>query len=159
MAHAAPVPGGRSGRGTTTTGTVGTVRTSRPPDLFSARTHRVANVAVAIALGLVYGYWCAANRRFGGEVTGWNLLFGFVTAFVFTALYLAVHALAPRTRREPRALLWAAFVGAAVAFLYSQSTDAVLAPALLGVLVGAACFVALFYRYYTHEDAQGRRTG
>ncbi|MFE9020365.1 hypothetical protein ACFYNL_17640 [Streptomyces sp. NPDC007808] len=159
MAHAAPVPGGRSGPATTTTGRAATVGTGRPPDVFSARTHRVANVVVAIVLGLVYGYWCAANRRFGGEITGWNLLFGFVTAFVFAALYLVVHSLAPHMRRELHALMWAAFAGSAAGFLYSQSTESVLGPVFLGILIAAAGFAVLFYRYYTHEDAQGRRIG
>ncbi|MET9832135.1 hypothetical protein ABZ078_23175 [Streptomyces sp. NPDC006385] len=158
MAHAAPVPGGRSGRSgrATTTGRTGT---SAPPDLFSARTHRVANVAAAIVLGLVYGYWAAANRRSGGEITGWNLLFGFVTAFVFMALYLAVRALAPRMKRELHALLWSAFAGCAFGFLFSQADQSVLRSALMAAVIGAAFFVVLFYRYYTHEDAQGRRIG
>jgi hypothetical protein len=153
MAHAAPVSGGETGR----TELPAPTGTSAPPDLFSPRTHRVANVAVAIVLGLVYGFWAAANRRFGGEITGWNLLFGFVTAFVFTVLYLAVHAVAPALKREMRALLWAAFVGGAVGFLCSQSDRSVLMSTAMAVVVGAGCFVLLFYRFYTQEDARGRR--
>jgi hypothetical protein len=29
----------------------------------------------------------------------------------------------------------------------------------LGLLVGAAVLAMVFYRYYTHEDAAGRRIG
>ncbi|MFH0517312.1 hypothetical protein ACHBTE_09050 [Streptomyces sp. M41] len=168
MAHAAPLPGGQAGRATTAigatggsgpSGTTGTSGPRRAPDVFGAQTHRIAHIGVAIVLGLVYGYWCAANQRFGGEITGWNLLFGFVTAIVFAALYLALHALAPHLRRELHALLWAAFAGSAGGFLYSQSSETVLSSAILGAVIGAGCFVVLFYRYYTHEDAQGRRIG
>ncbi|MGN9755759.1 hypothetical protein [Streptomyces sp. SD31] len=147
MAHAAPAPGRRTSR----TGTSGL------PDIFSARTHRVASIAAPIVLGLVYGYWAAANRRSGGEITGWNLLFGFVTAAAFMVLYVAVRWVAERSIREVHAILWAAFAAGAFGFLYSQTDKTVLKSALLGLVIGAAFFAVLFYRYYTHEDAQGRR--
>ncbi|MFI6009483.1 hypothetical protein ACIBAG_11735 [Streptomyces sp. NPDC051243] len=150
MAHAAPA----SGRGTSRAAVTGP---SGLPDVFSARTHRVASVAVPVVLGLVYGYWAAANRREGGEITGWNLLFGFVTAIAFMVLYVAVRALGSRVRRELHAVLWAAFVGSALGFLYSQSDNTVLKSTAMGVAVGAVCFLVLFYRYYTHEDAEGHR--
>lgn len=150
MAHAAPASGGRTSR----TGTTGT---SGLPDVFSARTHRAASIATPIVLGLVYGYWAAANRRDGGEITGWNLLFGFVTAAAFMVLYVAVRRIASRTIREVHALLWFAFTGSAAGFLYSQAHVTVLRSAIMGIVIGAVFYVVLFYRYYTHEDAQGRR--
>lgn len=149
MAHAAPAPGGR-----TVTARAGP---SSLPDVFSARTHRVMSVAVPVGLGLVYGYWAAANRRSGGEITGWNLLFGFVTAIAFMVLYVAVRYVAARMIREVHAILWAAFAGGTFGFLYSQTDASVLRSSLMGLVIGAAFFVVLFYRYYTHEDAQGRR--
>lgn len=152
MAHAAPAPGGRTAR-TRTSGTSGL------PDVFSARTHRIAHIAVPIVLGLVYGYWAAANRRSGGEITGWNLLFGFVTSAAFMVLYVAVRWVGERSIREVHALLWAGFAGGAFGFLYSQTDKTVLRSALMGLVIGAVFFGVLFYRYYTHEDAQGRRIG
>jgi hypothetical protein len=147
MAHAAPAPGGTR------------ARTGRRelPDVFSERVHKVAGVGVPIVLGLVYGYWAAANRRAGGEITGWNLLFGFVTAFVFMALYAGIRWLAPRLKRELHAVLWSAFAGCAFGFLYDQTDKTALRSAVMGAVVGAVFFIVLFYRYYTHEDAQGRR--
>ena len=150
MAHAAPASGGRTSR-TAATGPSGL------PDVFSVRTHRIASVAVPIVLGLVYGYWAAANRRSGGEITGWNLLFGFVTAAAFMVLYVAVREIASRTIREVHAILWGAFLGGAFGFLYNQSGNTVLKSSAMGFVIGAVVFVVLFYRYYTHEDAQGRR--
>ncbi|GAA4065168.1 hypothetical protein GCM10022233_44700 [Streptomyces shaanxiensis] len=126
--------------------------------MFSARTHRIASVAVPVVLGLVYGYWAAANRRSGGEITGWNLLFGFVTAAAFMVLYVAVRWVASRTIREVHAILWAAFAGSAFGFLYGQTDKTVGRSAVMGLVIGAVVFAVLFYRYYTHEDAQGRRT-
>ncbi|MFJ1808850.1 MULTISPECIES: hypothetical protein [unclassified Streptomyces] len=146
MAHAAPKPG-----------MLTTTARTRTPDVFSERTHRAAQWTTAVGLGLVYGYWAAANNRSGGPITGWNLLLGFVSAFVFAALYLGVHALASRVRRELHALLWAAFAGCAFGFLYSQTDAAVLRSAGMALAIAAAVFATLFFRYYTHEDAAGHR--
>ncbi|MFE5186783.1 hypothetical protein [Streptomyces sp. NPDC056628] len=146
MAHAAPA----SRRRTTST---------RPStDVLSPRAHRVASVAVPVGLGLIYGYWVAADRRAGGEITGWNLLLGFVSAVVFILLFVAIRAVSGQMRREMHAIMWAAFTGCAVGFLYSQTGHSVVRSSLMGLAFGAACFVVLFYRYYTHEDAEGRRT-
>ncbi|MFD7434886.1 hypothetical protein [Streptomyces sp. NPDC059861] len=136
MAHAAPAPG---------------APTTGLPDIFSARTHMIARWAVPIGLGLVYGYWAAANRRDAGPITGWNLLFGFLTALVFILAYLGVREIAKRLHRGAHALVWAAFTGIAFGFLYSQTGYSVLRSAMMSVVVGGAVLVTLFYRYYTHE--------
>ncbi|MER6783428.1 hypothetical protein ABT330_01985 [Streptomyces sp. NPDC000658] len=146
MAHAAPASGLRTPSART-----------RTPDVFSERTHRIASWATASVGGLVYGYWVAADNRSGGPITGWNVLLGFVSAFVFAALWAGLHALAPRMRRELHALLWAAFAGCAMGFLYSQSAASVLRSTAMGLAIAAATFVVLFFRYYTHEDAAGHR--
>jgi hypothetical protein len=130
---------------------------ARTPDVFDERVHRIARIAIPVALGLVYGYWAAANRRDGGPITGWNLLFGFVTTIVFIVLCLAVATWAPLLKRELHSLVKSAFAGGAIGFLYSQSGVSVLASATLGLLVGAAVFGVFFYRYYTREDAVGNR--
>ena len=77
MAHAAPASRRRTARPRPST------------DVFSPRAHRIASIAVPVVLGLVYGYWVAADRRSGGEITGWNLLLGFVSAVVFMLLWIA----------------------------------------------------------------------
>ncbi|MEV6803822.1 hypothetical protein [Streptomyces sp. NPDC051132] len=158
MTHAAPTSGGMF-RPDRTPGAEGrkTGARARPPDVFDERAHRMARRAAPVVLGLLYGYWAAANRRFGGPVTGWNLLFGFVTALVFGVLLAALLTLAPRLRREVHALAWSAFTGAAFGFLYIQSTPPVWLAVLIALVLAAGTFVALFYRYYTHEDAAGRR--
>ncbi|MFJ4691001.1 hypothetical protein [Streptomyces sp. NPDC088766] len=152
MAHAAPTPG------------MGTPALTGPPagglpDVFGERTHAVMKWAVPVALGLVYGYWAAANRRSGGPITGWNVLFGFVVALAFIALYVAVRAVAPKLRREVHALLWAAFAGCATGFLVNQSGSSTLYSVGVSLAVAAGFFAVMFYRYYTHEDAQGHRIG
>ncbi|MGW2031394.1 hypothetical protein [Streptomyces argyrophylli] len=169
MAQAAPVPGEMSRPGRTPAAerrSSDVVR--RPPDVFDARTHAVGRVAVPVALGLVYGYWVAANARVGGPITGGNLLLGFLSGLVFAVLCATLLVLGPRMRREVHALLWTAFVGCAFGFLYnqrgswiptqsaSQSGDVPRA-VLISLLVSAATFAAFFYRYYTREDAFGRR--
>ncbi|MFD5714599.1 hypothetical protein ACFWHW_30230 [Streptomyces pharetrae] len=147
MAHAAPAH--RRTRGGT--------RDTRTPDVFSARAHRIASWAWPVTAGLVYGYWGAAIRRNGGPVTGWNLLFGFVTALAFIALYLAVRELGRRSQRELHAVMWAAFVGSAVGFLYVHApSGTVLGAVGRSLPVAAGVFAILFYLYYTREDAEGR---
>jgi len=159
MAHAAPASGGtRDTRGTRRTRA--TNRMTRPihtPDIFDERVHRIARFAIPVALGLVYGYWAAANRRGGGPITGWNILFGFVTALAFIVLCVAVATLAPLLKRELHSGVKSAFAGASVGFLYSQTGDSVLRSAVLGLVVAAAIYVVFFYRYYTREDAEGYR--
>ncbi|MEU1401715.1 hypothetical protein ABZ471_04990 [Streptomyces sp. NPDC005728] len=152
MAHAAPSAGGVS-RPTTRPA----VTRGRTPDIFDARTHRIARVAVPVLLGLVYGYWAAANNRSGGPITGWNVLFGFVTALVFAVALFALLTVAPRLRREVHALAWTAFVGCAFGFLYSQSGASILRSVGMSLAIAAVTFVVLFYRFYTREDAAGHR--
>ncbi|MBC2905300.1 hypothetical protein [Streptomyces cupreus] len=144
MAHAAPTPGRRP-----------TVRVTVTPDIFSERTHTIARFGIPVVLGLIYGYWAAANRRGGGEITGWNILFGFVTAIAFMVLCIAVAVLAPKLKRELHSLTKSAFAGAAFGFLYSQTGASVLRSVTMSLLVTAAIFAVFFYRYYTHEDAVG----
>ncbi|MFF8992337.1 hypothetical protein ACF09H_20820 [Streptomyces sp. NPDC014983] len=158
MAHAAPAPGGIPRRAPAPEVRAGTSpERRRTPDVFSARTHRVARIAVPVVLALVYGYWVAADNRDGGPITGWNLLLGFASTLVFAVVAIALLKLAPRMIREVHALLWTAFVGIAFGFLYSQSDQSVWRSILMSLLVAGATFVVFFYRYYTREDAFGRR--
>lgn len=144
MTHALPTSGRATGR-------------ARTPDIFSERTHAAAKVAVPVLLGLVYGYWAAADRRAGGPITGWNVLFGIVTTIVFAVVMAVLLAVGPRLKREVHALMWVAFTGVAFGFLYSQSGHTVARCSLMGLLIGAVTGATLFYWYYTHEDAQGHR--
>ncbi|MET7679257.1 hypothetical protein [Streptomyces sp. NPDC005423] len=148
MAHAALTSGGVTGSAP-----------SGLPDVFDARVHRTARVAIPVVMGLVYGVWAATNRRDGGPLTVWNILFGVVTALAFIVLCLAVARFAPLLTRELHSLVKSAFAGAAVGFLVSQSGQSVLRCAALGAAVMAGSFVAFFYRYYTREEADGDRVG
>ncbi|MFI9808175.1 hypothetical protein ACIHEJ_28050 [Streptomyces sp. NPDC052301] len=158
MAHAAPAPGGvsRPGRTPEVTGRATNV-SRRAPDVFDARTHAIARIVVPIGLGLVYGYWVAADNRSGGPITGWNLLLGFVSALVFAVVSMALLVLAPRMPRELHALLWSGFAGLAFGFLYSQSDASIWRAVVMSLLVSAVTFLTFFYRYYTREDAFGIR--
>jgi hypothetical protein len=155
MAHAAPTPGGMHGM--RRPARRGMTRPTRTPDLFSERVHTVARYAIPVVLGLVYGYWAAANRRDGGPITGWNILFGFVTAFAFIVLCLAVATFAPMLKRELHSMTKSGFAGAAIGFLYSLTGASVLRSTVMGLVIAAAIFGVFFYRYYTREDAEGNR--
>lgn len=161
MTHAGPAPRGARGKsGPAPSGTSATpTAPAESTDVLGPGVHRALAWALPLTLGLLFGYWAAANRRGGGPVTAWNLLFGLVTALVFTALYVAVRALAPRLRRESHALLWAGLAGASLGFLVSQTGWTWLRATGLGLIVAAGVFPVLFYRFYTHEDAEGHRVG
>lgn len=146
MAHAAPRSRGAIEPGRTTT-----------PDIFDARTHRAAKVVIPVLIGLVYGYWAAGNRRYGGPITGWNLLFGFLTALVFAVVLMALLAVAPKLRREAHAVVWGAFCGIAVGFLFSQADGSIYRSTALGLGVAAGVTLVMFYRFYTHERATDQR--
>ncbi|MCS0605885.1 hypothetical protein NX794_32470 [Streptomyces sp. LP11] len=156
MAQAAPTGGGvhRPGRAPERRAAEERVRT---PDVFDARVHALSRIIVPVGLGLIYGYWVSANSRSGGPITGWNLLLGFVSALVFAALSMTLLTLTPRLPKELHALLWTAFVGCAFGFAYSQTDKTMLRTVLMSLVVSAATFAALFYHYYTHRDAFGRR--
>ncbi|MGW2932101.1 hypothetical protein ACWDA7_09565 [Streptomyces sp. NPDC001156] len=130
----------------------GPVTAPRPPDVLDRRAHRIARILGPVAVGLVYGYWAAAIRRDAGPITGWNVLFGFVSVIVFAALCIGVLTVAPHLRREARALLWAVFSGIAFGFLYSQTDHTVLRSIGISLAVAVAAFVFDYYRYYTHEE-------
>ncbi|MFC7258816.1 hypothetical protein [Streptomyces lutosisoli] len=142
MAHAAP-----------------TSRTTSPayvtPDVFGPEVHTFAKWAIPIVGGLIYGYWAAAINRDGGPITGGNVLFGFVCAIAVALLYVGVRMLAPLMRRELHAVLWMAFTGISFGFLYAQTGASVLRSTLMALGVAAGVFAVAFYRYYTHEDAEG----
>ncbi|MFC8712510.1 hypothetical protein ACFUCQ_21680 [Streptomyces sp. NPDC057197] len=150
MVHAAPVSGRTAGA---------RARHPRTPDVFSDRAHLIARWAGPFAIGLVYGYWAAANRRSGGPITAGNVAFGFVTAIVFTLLMAGVLTLASRLPRELHAFLWFLFTGAAFGFLFNQSGRSVLLTIGLSLAFGVAVGLICFYWVYTHEDARGRRIG
>jgi uncharacterized membrane protein YccC len=151
MAHAAPTPR------TPVTPSRARVPDRRPPDVFDRRAHAAGRFAVPLAIGLVYGYWAAANRRQGGPITAWNIGFGFACTVGFTVLCSTLFFVAPRLRRETHAAVWGAFTGITLGFLYIQANVSVLHAAGLALLVGLAVFFFDFYRYYTHEDAEGHR--
>ncbi|MEU6771736.1 hypothetical protein [Streptomyces sp. NPDC046759] len=158
MAQAAPAPGGttRPG-GRPEIGERASYGRARPPDIFDERSHRIGHIAVPVALGLLYGYWVAADNRQGGPITGGNMLLGWISALVFAVVCIALLTLAPRMSRELHALLWSAFAGVAFGFLYIQSPHSVWRTVLISLVIAGCTFAGFFYRYYTREDASGRR--
>ncbi|MEU9214932.1 hypothetical protein AB0D47_00135 [Streptomyces sp. NPDC048376] len=152
MTHAVPTRGTPTG---TRTGAGASGHTT--PDVFGKRTHLLAKWAMPLAIGLVYGYWAASIRRHGGPVTGWNLLFGFMTVLAFALLWYVVRAVADRLPREGHAALWGAFAGSALGFLYSGSGVAMFTCVLVSLLLAAAVTVGLYYHYATHQDAEEAR--
>ncbi|MET9499330.1 hypothetical protein [Streptomyces sp. NPDC006552] len=138
MAHAAPAPA-RS------------TRAGRPATPSVSTTAKV----LPVVAGALYGFWAANIQRFGHEVTGGNILLGFVTGILVAALWFALHRWSARQGPRHmglRALAWAAFAGIAVGFLRSLGNDTILWSVVLGAIVAAATFVAVYYRYYSATE-------
>ncbi|PNG17513.1 hypothetical protein [Streptomyces cahuitamycinicus] len=125
------------------------------PTVFSEPAHRVARWVLPVALGVVYGNWVAVNRRHGGPITGADVASGVWSALAFTALCIAVVQVIRRLRRDLHALhalLRAAFAGVALGFLCSQTGDDIRPVVITALLVTAAVFLLLFYRFHTRAD-------
>ncbi|MEU9580227.1 hypothetical protein [Streptomyces chilikensis] len=127
--------------------------------LLGDRGTKIMKWALPLVLGLLYGAWAATNSRHGGPVTGWNLIFGFVTALVFMLALMAMRAFAPRLPRGIRAAAWAAFAGIAVGFLVSASDGSLIRSLGVGVAVAAGVFVSVFYRVQTRRTPGAHGTG
>ncbi|MEU1574690.1 hypothetical protein ABZ519_26730 [Streptomyces collinus] len=126
------------------------------PTVFSEPAHRVARWVLPVVLGVVYGNWVAVNRRHGGPITGADVAAGVWSALAFTALCIAVVQVLRRLRRDLHALhalLRAVFAGVALGFLYSQTGDDIRPVVITALLVTAALFLLLFYRFHTRADA------
>ncbi|MFE5257410.1 hypothetical protein [Streptomyces coelicoflavus] len=151
MAHAVSTPGTPTGARTGTG--PGTPRRTTP-DVLGKKTHLLMKWAMPVAAALVYGYWVASVRRFGGPITTTNLLYGFMSMLAFAILYFAVRAVGRRLPREGHAALWGAFAGSALGFIYSGSGVAMFTCVLASLLLAGAVTAALVYHYYTRHDAQ-----
>jgi hypothetical protein len=104
-----------------------------------------------VLLGLVLGL--VAVQRDAGSIPNGNAWLGIVSGVVFAALFMGVHAVAPRLPRELRAAAWASLAGIAFGFLYSQGMPgpSVLRSTGMALAVAIPVFAATFYRYYTRE--------
>jgi hypothetical protein len=124
--------------------------------LLGERGTKIMQWALPIGLGLLFGYWAAANTRDGGPITGWNLFFGIMAGLVFMLALMAMRAVAPRLPRGIRALAWAAFTGVAVGFLVSMTGTSVIRSLWLGVAPAVGVLVTTFYRIHTRPTPGGR---
>ncbi|NYV78273.1 hypothetical protein, partial [Streptomyces sp. UH6] len=119
--------------------------------LLGERGTKIMMWAMPLTLGLVYGYWAAANTRDGGSITGWNLFYGFMTALVFMLALMGMRALAPRLPRGIRAVAWGAFTGVAMGYLVSTTATSVIRSLVMGAALGVGVFVSVLYRTQTRR--------
>ncbi|MEV5606877.1 hypothetical protein [Streptomyces sp. NPDC052225] len=114
-----------------------------------------AAVVLPALTGIAYGFWAATVQRYGGEITGGNIALGLVTGILVAALCFGIHHWSKqRAGRHflARAGTWAAFAGIAVGFLHSLADGAILWSVVLGGVVAASSFVAVYYRYYSASE-------
>lgn len=142
MAHAAPAQGSRPQRDH------GGAR--------AGRTGRTTGLWGPFWMAVGYGLWASVTTRHAGAVTGWNILFGFVTGILFGAVYYVLREVDSAIPRIRRAAAWAVFWGVSVGYLHSLSNTSVLWSVILALIIAACAFVMAMYRFYTrevHDDA------
>ncbi|MFG2429988.1 hypothetical protein [Streptomyces sp. NPDC048590] len=108
--------------------------------------------AVPLALGVILGFWAFFITRDGGTTTNGQIWRGVISGVAFAALCFALARVRWSLPREMRAAAFGALTGGAIGYLYSLNQNSVLASGLLGLVVGAGMFCAMFYLYYTRED-------
>ncbi|MFF6885303.1 hypothetical protein ACFY9F_19285 [Streptomyces sp. NPDC012421] len=121
-----------------------------------ARRHVNLHGAVLPAvLGIAYGLYTSTVSRHGGALTWGQLWLGIVSAVLLGGGVYALRTYGRALPREARAPAWGALAGGAIGFLFSLSGASVLSASVLGLIVAAGVAAAMFYLYYTHEDASG----
>lgn len=122
-----------------------------------ARRHVNLHGAVLPAvLGIAYGLYASTVSRHGGALTWGQFWLGLVSAILLGGGVYALRTYGRALPREARAGAWGVLAGGAIGFLFSLSGASVLSASVLGLIVGAGVAAAMFYLYYTHEDAAGR---
>jgi hypothetical protein len=122
-----------------------------------ARGHRPRRKITAITasnvfwLAASYGLWASVTTRHEHEVTGYNVLYGFVAGIVFGLLYLALRQITPAIPRVRRALVWAVFWGCSIGYLHSLSNPSIMWSVILGLILAVSAYLMAFYRFYTSE--------
>jgi hypothetical protein len=144
MTHAAP--GAPTARGTSTAPRHRAPHTAVDP--------RATGTWLPVLAGIVYGFWVAGISRdaSGYQVTGWNILLGFVSGILFAAIVFGLHRIGPALPKEARALAWAVFAGFAVGFCYSQTGHSVLRSTGIALAAAFGTGVVTFYHYYVTGD-------
>ncbi|MGX2996124.1 hypothetical protein JNUCC64_17880 [Streptomyces sp. JNUCC 64] len=115
---------------------------------------KAAGTWVPVLAGVVYGFWIAGISRdaSGYQVTGWNILLGFVSGALFAAVAFGLHRAAPALPKEARSLAWAVFAGLAFGFCYSQTGHSVLRSAGISLAVAFGVGATVYYHTYVAED-------
>ncbi|MFF2775086.1 hypothetical protein ACFVU3_09270 [Streptomyces sp. NPDC058052] len=106
-------------------------------------------------LGIAYGLYTSTVSRHGGALTWGQLWLGIVSALVLGGGVYALRTYGRALPREARAGAWGVLGGCAVGFIFSLSGASVLSASVLGLIVGVGVGAAMFYLFYTHEDATG----
>ncbi|PAX91386.1 hypothetical protein CLM82_09655 [Streptomyces albidoflavus] len=113
-----------------------------------------ASIGWPLLLAVLYGCWGATMQRDAGPITWRTVLFGIGSGLVVGVLAFVLHkGMTPAIPREARAAVWAVFGGAIFGYLHSLSGASILRCVGLGLALGVAVFVSVFYRYYTKEPA------
>ncbi|MFG2193181.1 hypothetical protein [Streptomyces sp. NPDC048639] len=121
------------------------------PALPAGRHHSKAFVGVPLVLGICYGLYAAFLTSNNGASNTRIMVESFVGGAVVAVLCFAVAAVQSRLPRELRGAAYGVLFGCAMGYLLSLSDETWLKSVFLGLFLGAAMGVIVFYVRYTRE--------
>ncbi|WP_326611319.1 hypothetical protein OIE62_21820 [Streptomyces scopuliridis] len=104
-----------------------------------------------LLLGIAYGVYASYIARGGGPATYGQLALALISGALVALLVFGLVHVQHRLMREVRAAAWGVLVGGGMGFLYSLTNHSVLLSSGIGLAIGAATVVVVFYALYTRE--------
>ncbi|MFC9652799.1 MULTISPECIES: hypothetical protein [unclassified Streptomyces] len=105
----------------------------------------------SLLLGIAYGAYASYIARGGGPATYGQLALALISGALAALLVLGLVRVQPRLMNEVRAAAWGVLVGGGMGFLYSLTNHSVLLSSGIGLAIGAATVIVVFYRLYTRR--------
>ncbi|MEV4973609.1 hypothetical protein [Streptomyces scopuliridis] len=108
-------------------------------------------VVNSLLLGIAYGAYASYIARGGGPATYGQLALALISGALVALLVFGLVRVQHRLMREVRAAAWGVLVGGGMGFLYSLTNHSVLLSSGIGLAIGAATVLVVFYALYTRE--------
>lgn len=108
-------------------------------------------IAVPVTLGILYGVWAPFIQRHGGPLNALQIALGLISGLALAGLVFVLMRLPRTIEPELRAAAFGVVAGMSVGFLHSLTYASVLRSSGIGLAVGGATAIAVFYYFHTRE--------
>ncbi|MGW6237385.1 hypothetical protein [Streptomyces sp. NPDC055094] len=105
----------------------------------------------SLLLGIAYGVYASYIARGGGPATFGQLALALISGALAALLVFGLVRVQSRLMNEVRAAAWGVLVGGGMGFLYSLTNHSVLLSSGIGLAIGAATVIVVFYALYTRR--------